>query len=274
MLDIYDYEPFKVFSSKDTGAPTLSKTNNSFSSVLKACLVTGYSDKTPVSGWEMVAEDTALNTRSFRSVSVLSTRTVFKVFNDVANAFSMSATIEGGASAFANIAHSKTMKDVVGVQDWYVIANDKSCYALIQTNTNEPWFAVIFFGDAYTTEEPKRLSALYGTNSVAFNESQIGLHRIPLTVSNGDVLVKDRFFLDSETTLISGENIFYPTIYKPNSTGVTARVFLPGYVVSSGAVEYSFSGYTKLLDASGDVLFFTTTWGVISQFGIALKGVV
>lgn len=61
-----NYLPSNLYLHSDSDAPKSAKVADNFSTLLKACLVTGYGDK-PSSGWTLLFEDTSKKTKVFRS---------------------------------------------------------------------------------------------------------------------------------------------------------------------------------------------------------------
>ena len=65
-MSLQNYLPAKLYLHSDSNAPQGAKAANNFSTILKACLVTGFGDK-PSAGWTLLFEDTAKNKKVFRS---------------------------------------------------------------------------------------------------------------------------------------------------------------------------------------------------------------
>ena len=65
-MSLQKYLPANLYLHSDSNAPKSAKAADNFSTLLKACLVTGYGDK-PSAGWTLLFEDTSKNTKVFRS---------------------------------------------------------------------------------------------------------------------------------------------------------------------------------------------------------------
>lgn len=65
-MSLQNYLPANLYLHSDNNAPKSEKVADNFSTILKACLVSGYGDK-PSAGWTLLFEDTSKNTKVFRS---------------------------------------------------------------------------------------------------------------------------------------------------------------------------------------------------------------
>lgn len=266
MFNIFDYPQFQVFSSKDKDAPQLEHTQHSFSTVLKACLITGYGDKQPVSGWTM-QDDIANGIRSFSSHALHSTRCEYRVSNDNAEQFTLSAYRENEDTPFAITHRSKRMFNVTGNQEWLVIANEISCYVLLQTDQDRPWFAVLFFGMAYTNHQAQYVSVLLG-GEVGYSSQNYSINGMPLHDEWGN---KTYWQAISHRTLSNTNNhhVFYPPFFYNHNAGY--MVFLPALVESPYKINEPKEQYTLVQSTLHDALFFVTAWVENRVFGLAIQ---
>lgn len=90
--DLFQLEqkPVTVFSSDDAGAPILTKDAGSLKTLLKACLVTGYGDKTAL-GWQMLFESADTLSAAFASTDPTASKFVLKINNSGATTAKISA---------------------------------------------------------------------------------------------------------------------------------------------------------------------------------------
>lgn len=85
-----EQKPVTVFSSDDVGAPVLTKDAGSLKTLLKACLVTGYGDKTAL-GWQMLFESADTLSAAFASTDIKASKCVIKINNSTATSAKISA---------------------------------------------------------------------------------------------------------------------------------------------------------------------------------------
>ncbi|WP_230660524.1 hypothetical protein [Psychrobacter sp. I-STPA10] len=266
MLNIYDYEPFHVYSSYDDDAPQLDKSDFSFSTVLKACLITGYGDKQPPQDWTMPVDDIEnTGTRAFSSTAILSSHCIFTVTHDTSDKFVMTATAADADTAFATTTRSKKMFNFKSeTQDWFVIANNQSCYVLLQTDVGTPLFAVFFFGSAYTTEAIKQRPVLWG-GDYRYEAVNYSINRMQLTDEHNQKWYKKQIFDDDINA--GTQHVFCAPIFKSDMYGI----FLPGLVEHAGQLNTN-NHYLKIADTASDILMFKTAWAQLQNFGVVLKG--
>lgn len=268
MLNIFNYPAFRIFSSKDKDAPQLEQTAHSFSTVLKSCLITGYGDKSPVSGWEMPIDDVAeRGVRSFCSRALHSTHSEYRVSDDNASQFTLSAYREHEDVPFATIHRSKRMWDISGKQDWIIIANEISCYVLLQTDQNKNWFAVLFFGMAYTTHQARYISVLYG-GELNYLQHNYSINGMPLHDEFGNKTYRQEITHQAITS--QQHHVFYPPIFINRTLDYV--VFLPALVESVNQVKPpNEQAYTIVSSELYDVVFFITAWVENRFFGLAIQ---
>lgn len=258
MLNIYDYEQFKVFSSNDSQAPQLDKQNNSFATILKACLITGYGDKQPILGWQMSTEWVFKS--QWSAVS-------YAVTNDNASSFTLSAIKD--STHFATTVRSKHMFNVAGNQDWLVIANSQSVYVFLQTDTGKPWYAMIFFGRAYTTKFGETYTdVLYGGNLV-YLEHNYSVHAMGAFDEWGNRFVFQALPINNK--IMGGIDVFYPCVLMGNAD---YAIFLPAWHQHIGVISQADKQYQIIKEQSGDVLVIQTAWAAMDKCCLVLKGVV
>lgn len=132
LADLFQLQqkPVTTFSSSDANAPILTNAAGSLKSLLKACLVTGYGEKTAL-GWEVAFESEDLKTAVFRSKDATSHKACLRVNN--------------AASGTAKISAYQTMTDVdtgtkiIGAQrdyplaeaQWMLIGHSKAFVLLV-----------------------------------------------------------------------------------------------------------------------------------------------
>lgn len=85
-----EQKPVTVFSSDDAGAPVLTKDPGSLKTLLKACLVTGYGDKTAL-GWQMLFESADTKSAAFASQDPTASKYVIKINNSATTSAKISA---------------------------------------------------------------------------------------------------------------------------------------------------------------------------------------
>lgn len=143
-----EQKPVTVFSSDDAGAPVLRKDPGSLKMLLKACLVTGYGDKTAL-GWQMLFESEDLLSAAFASQDLTASKFVFKIDN--------SATQTAKLSAYQSMTDINTGVKPLAVDNdyklfsgsWRLIGHGKAFILLLDANVyNEGTVAYpILFGD-------------------------------------------------------------------------------------------------------------------------------
>ena len=162
MLDINDYQPYNLYTSWDDGAPALTREAHSAQVVLKACLVEGYGSKR-AAGWDMADDDiNGRGIRSFRPRGINDTGCTYRISDDIATAFTLEAFHKDSPVAFAKRRISKTMYNVGATNPaWILLANDESCWWMIQKDASQPYYAVIYFGNRYSTAAPYRAGCIF-----------------------------------------------------------------------------------------------------------------
>ena len=135
------YTKATLYLSSNKNAPTSSQVANSLGTILKACLVTGYGDKPPA-GWILLFEDTAKNTKVFRSPA--STERSFDV-----------RVVDNGKSAtvqvcfdMASIDDVSNLKLQCATPFKYNVAVPTGRWALIATNRGFWFFNELQHGNA------------------------------------------------------------------------------------------------------------------------------
>ena len=185
-----------VYKYSDDGAPQLSANSASLNQIIKACLVTGYGNKT-AAGWQLVYDSQENNPSStehricVRANDLDSTRTYFEFkkvdFNLYGIAYLEASAFDAwtddnqglglinhGARVGINhnsqtgmyMAYHYNLQAPVRVIKWMIIADGKGFYLLLGVNNNQSTYSVGYFGD-YISINPTRPQAVIA----AFNSA-------------------------------------------------------------------------------------------------------
>lgn len=148
-------KPVTLFKSTDEGAPVLSASAGSLKALLKACLVTGYGNKSALS-WEMPFEEA--NAAVFRSQSPESTRFCLKINQPqqricTVQAFRAMSSLTAGSGEFGytgNYQQFGVVESNRSKQDnWWLIGHD-SAFLLMIGDSRGNGAVMLFFGDVPT----------------------------------------------------------------------------------------------------------------------------
>ena len=186
MLNINDYQPYTLYSSNDDGAPALTHEAHSVQLILKACLVEGYGDKRPA-GWDMPEDDiNGKGWRSFRPRGINDTGCTYRISDDSASAFVLEAIHKDNPAPFATRRVSKNMYNLHRANPgWLVIANDESCWLLIQTDAGNAYYAAIYMGNRYSTAAPYRAGCIF-VGEEAYYSGNYSIYEMPLKDADGN----------------------------------------------------------------------------------------
>lgn len=152
LTDLFQLEqkPVTVFSSGDAGAPKLLKSSGSLKSLLEACLVTGYGDKTAL-GWEMVHESEDRNSASFLSTDDTSSKCVLKIDGSTTTKAKISAY--ESMSALGEGVNPFGLNNLYSTYDsgWRLIGHSKAFILLVDVEIYGSRTALpLIFGDIPT----------------------------------------------------------------------------------------------------------------------------
>ena len=145
-------KPVTLFKSTDEGAPVLSASAGSLKALLKACLVTGYGNKTAL-GWEMPFEDA--NNAAFRSKSPESSRYFLKINQPqtrtaTVQAFRAMTLLTAGSGEFGYTGNYQKFSFVESGRNqqdnWWLIGHD-GAFVLIVGANHQNDAVMLFFGD-------------------------------------------------------------------------------------------------------------------------------
>lgn len=157
------------YKHTDVAAPIVTKSAGSVSTLLKACLVTGYGDING-SGWSILHEDLAGNILVLRSTSPKSMGCVLHILdNSSSGAASVIAykdwdTINNkGVEKFGEGYFSGHW---VATSKWFVMATDRFFYLFLSTNAGTN-FSMNGFGDVKSLDDKLDFSALIAPKGVA-----------------------------------------------------------------------------------------------------------
>lgn len=142
-------KPVRVFSSADKDAPVLTATAGSLKTLLKACLTTGYGDKTAL-GWQLKYESDDKNSAVFVSQDPTSAGYHLKVDNTDAvakiSAYYSMTSLDQGDKPLAQDLKYHTHKT-----EWRLIGHEKAFILLVHITAKhqgETRFALpLLFGD-------------------------------------------------------------------------------------------------------------------------------
>lgn len=271
MLDINDYQHYNLYTSWDDGAPALTHEAHSVQVILKACLTEGYGSKLPA-GWEMAEDDiNGKGWRSFRPRGINDTGCTYRIRDDSATAFTLEAYHKDSPAAFARRRISKTMYDVGAIQPaWLLLANDESCWLMIQTDAGKPYYAVIYFGNRYATAAPYRAGSIFIGNE-SYQSGNYSLYEMALQDADGNSSRALRLFADGNRYAVGAERIYY---YQPfvNTSDNSVSIFLPGLMTGPGALTAppNNPGYAITPHPAGDIINLITAWGGLNETAWAL----
>lgn len=143
-----EQKPVTVFSSDDAGAPVLTKDPGSLKTLLKACLVTGYGDKTAL-GWQMLFESADTLSAAFASTDPTASKFVLKINNSGATTAKISAyqSMTAIDTGIKPMAVDNDYKLFGG--SWRLIGHNKAFILLLDANVynNGTVAYPILFGD-------------------------------------------------------------------------------------------------------------------------------
>lgn len=152
--DLFQLEqkPVTVFSSDDVSAPILTGSPGSLKTLLKACLVTGYGDKTAL-GWQILFESEDLFSAAFVSADPTASKYVLKVDNKDHGyagttklyAYRSMSNIDTGTGQMAAVSSYKTEST-----SWRLIGHSKAFILLLDSTASKGDDFVcypIIFGD-------------------------------------------------------------------------------------------------------------------------------
>lgn len=142
-------KPVRVFSSTDKDAPVLTAAAGSLKTLLKACLITGYGDKTAL-GWQLKYESDDKNSAVFVSQDPTSAGYHLKIDNTDAiakiSAYYHMTSIDEGDKPLAQGLNYHTH-----ITDWRLIGHEKAFILLVHImakHQDETYFALpLVFGD-------------------------------------------------------------------------------------------------------------------------------
>ena len=271
MLDINDYQPYNLYNSWDDGAPALTHEAHSAQVILKACLVEGYGNKLPA-GWDMPDDDiNGRGIRSFRPRGINDTGCTYRIRDDSATAFVLEAIHKDNPAPFATRRISKTMYNVGAIQPaWLLLANDESCWLMIQTDAGKPYYAVIYFGNRYATAAPYRAGSIFIGNE-SYQSGNYSLYEMALQDADGNSSRALRLFADGNRYAVGKERIYYQQPFV-NTTDNSVSVFLPGLMTGPGALTAppNNPGYAITPHPAGDIINVITAWGGLNETAWAL----
>lgn len=271
MLDINDYQPYNLYTSWDDGAPALTHEAHSAQVILKACLVEGYSNKLPA-GWDMPDDDiNGKGWRSFRPRGINDTGCTYRIRDDSATAFVLEAIHKDNPAPFATRRISKTMYNVGAIHPaWLLLANDESCWLMIQTDAGKPYYAVIYFGNRYATAAPYRAGSIFIGNE-SYQSGNYSLYEMALQDADGNSSRALRLFADGNRYAVGAERIYYQQPFV-NTTDNSVSIFLPGLMTGPGAITIppNNPGYAITPHPAGDIINLITAWGGLNETAWAL----
>ena len=271
MLDINDYQPYNLYASWDDGAPALTHEAHSAQVILKACLVEGYGNKR-AAGWDMPDDDiNGKGWRSFRPRGINDTGCTYRISDDSATAFTLEAYHKDSPLAFARRRISKTMYNVGATNPaWILLANDESCWWMIQTDAGRPYYAVIYFGNRYSTAAPYRAGCIF-VGEEGYFESNYSIYAMSLKDADGNSSRALRLFANSNGYAVGAERIYYPQPFV-NDTDNSVSIFLPGLMTGPGKLTAppANPGYIATPHPAGDIINVITAWGGSNESAWAL----
>ena len=272
MLDINDYQPYTLYSSRDDGAPALTHEAHSVQLILKACLVEGYGDKRPA-GWDMPEDDiNGKGWRSFRPRGINDTGCTYRISDDSPSAFTLEAYHKDTpTAAFASRRVSKNMYNLHRANpDWLVIANDESCWLLIQIHQGRSWYAPVYMGNRYSTAAPYRAGCIF-VGEEAYYSGNYSIYEMPLKDADGNSSRALRLFAGSDRYAVGAERIYYPQPFI-NASDNSVSIFLPGLMTGPGALTEppNNPGYIATPHPAGDIINVITAWGGFNESAWAL----
>ena len=270
MLDINDYQPYNLYTSWDDGAPALTHEAHSAQVILKACLVEGYGNKR-AAGWDMPDDDiNGKGWRSFRPRGINDSGCTYRISNDIATAFTLEAYHKDSPVVFAKRRISKTMYNVGATNPaWILLANDESCWWMIQTDAGRPYYAVIYFGNRYSTAAPYRAGCIF-VGEEGYFESNYSISAMSLKDADGNSSAL-RLFANSNGYAVGAERIYYPQPFV-NNTDNSVSIFLPGLMTGPGKLTAppANPGYIATPHPAGDIINIITAWGGYNESAWAL----
>ena len=183
-MSLQNYLPAKLYLHSDSNAPQGAKAANNFSTILKACLVTGYGSKT-AAGWEIAWEDAVANKIALRSKNPTSIKSVLLVNDNAAASSTVTAygdwnsATNAGTGQFATGYFVKQWNSGF-TPNWVVIATDKFFYLFIQSESQSQAMRVMSgFGDAISLRNDKFFSVCLCQPAISYSDSATGYSTVP-----------------------------------------------------------------------------------------------
>ena len=239
--------------------------------ILKACLVEGYGDKRPA-GWDMPEDDiNGKGWRSFRPRGINDTGCTYRISDDSASAFVLEAIHKDNPAPFATRRVSKNMYNLHRANPgWLVIANDESCWLLIQTDAGNAYYAAIYMGNRYSTAAPYRAGCIF-VGEEAYYSGNYSIYEMPLKDADGNSSRALRLFANSNGYAVGAERIYYPQPFV-NNTDNSVSIFLPGLMTGPGKLTAppANPGYIATPHPAGDIINVITAWGGFNESAWAL----
>ena len=254
-----------IYSSQDAGAPQLSTTPGAMNTVIKACLITGYGDKSPA-GWEAVYEDIATYKLAIRPTNSKSIKSVL-LLNDVPQASTIvtaytdwSIPTQNGVNQFGSGYFVK--KWTADNPKWILLATDAFFYLFVYFQSVAPDVVVMSgFGDVNLLMPGEGSSALIASIAPSVSSDNTG-HK-SVAVSNGVVAKFPMPVFPQKSTAYGwGDNS--PTVASGNSyqSGVAILSRFLMYQKKDGSMQPAFELPGMLMPYS------EITSGVLGSYGM------
>lgn len=215
-----------IYNSKDTGAPQLTSATNSLSTILKACLVTGYGDKLPA-GWEVVHENISTKTLALRSTAASSLKHIFFIDKEVAGSAPVKAYTGWDSSTnigINNYASSNRVINKLGSgtgynPGWVIVANSTFFYIYMQGHETAQYGFITMFGDIKSIRPGESASMLATQTSTVWNQNSGRLEYVDLSTKR-----IGKFPYSPYGTRGYGFGDFGPTTPDGGMTGISSTV--------------------------------------------------
>lgn len=191
---------FTVYKSTDASAPSLSGTNGSLVALLDACLVNGYGSKA-AAGWAKAFS--GANKAAYRAPAGV--RHYIRVQDDGPGAgvarearllgYASMTDVDTGAGAFGSgaVTRKSSTADATA-RPWYVLADARSFYLLIQAEAALPNWLGTMFGEYFSILSPASTgrSIIWGRyveNSATLTNERLDVRSAITSVSSGSAAV-------------------------------------------------------------------------------------
>lgn len=256
--------PVKVYLSTDKDAPRLDRTPNCVQTIFKACLVTGFGDKTPA-GWSLPFEDTTKGVKVFKPADSPHNPFVLRMADDTGR--------EAAVAVYRTMSDIDTGVDAMvlstpfkyGIQNrttdkWALIATDRTVWFVHETANNITNSGAFFLcGDTSTNTIGERATILHYTGGT-WSLSDPDRGSIKSNPNGGAIELALRYHTTTYTRYVScfdgisnqsTNALLSPLLILSNNEVVAIPVYMPSHIKFSNYQIVDSGGRRFLAHATG-----------------------